>query len=120
MSSVVITVGPTGAAAAKSDNPWLPTTPEEIADQVAASYEAGAAVASIHLRDVDGRPTADPEIGRRTLDLIAERCPILVQLSTGVAPDAPLEARARLVELRPRMATLSPCSMSFIDGEFRN
>lgn len=120
MSSVVITVGPTGAQASKADNPRLPTSPEEIADEVTAAYAAGAAVASIHLRDADGRPTADLDIARRTMDLIAERSPILVQLSTGVAPDAPFDERERLLELRPRMATLSPCSMSFGDGEFRN
>jgi uncharacterized protein (DUF849 family) len=32
----------------------------------------------------------------------------------------PFEDRAALVELRPRMATLNPCSMSFGEGEFRN
>jgi 3-keto-5-aminohexanoate cleavage enzyme len=54
------------------------------------------------------------------VDLIAERCPILIQLSTGVGLDVPFEERAALVELRPRMATLNPCSMSFGAGEFRN
>jgi 3-keto-5-aminohexanoate cleavage enzyme len=32
----------------------------------------------------------------------------------------PLEDRARLVELRPEMATLNPCSMSFGETEFSN
>ncbi|TGN67244.1 3-keto-5-aminohexanoate cleavage protein, partial [Mycobacterium tuberculosis] len=32
----------------------------------------------------------------------------------------PFEQREQLVELRPRMATLNPCSMSFGAGEFRN
>ena len=50
------------------------------------------------------------------MELIASRCPILVQLSTGVGLDVPYEERARLVELRPRMATLNPCSMSFGTG----
>jgi uncharacterized protein (DUF849 family) len=54
------------------------------------------------------------------MELITSRCPILVQLSTGVGLDVPYEERARLVELRPRMATLNPCSMSFGTGEFRN
>ncbi|WP_431923684.1 3-keto-5-aminohexanoate cleavage protein [Amycolatopsis tucumanensis] len=118
--SVVITVAPTGPIATKSDNPHLPTQPEEIADAVAAAYSAGASVAHIHLRDADGRPTADPDTARRTMDLIAQRCPILVQLSTGVGLTVPFEERAALVELRPRMATLNPCSMSFGAGEFRN
>lgn len=118
--SVVITVAPTGPAATKSDNPDLPTQPEEIADSVAAAYQLGASVAHIHLRDAEDRPTADMRIARRTLDLIAERCPILIQLSTGVGMNVPFEARAELVELRPRMATLNPCSMSFGPVEFRN
>jgi 3-keto-5-aminohexanoate cleavage enzyme len=116
----VITVAPTGPIATKKDNPGLPTQPHEIADAVLEAYEAGAAVAHIHLRDEDDRPTADLDIARRTMDLIEERCPILVQLSTGVGLSVPFHERERLVELRPRMATLNPCSMSFGDGEFSN
>lgn len=118
--SVVITVAPTGPIATKSDNPTLPTQPPEIADAVERAYRLGASVAHIHLRDTEDRPTADLGIARRTMDLIAERCPIHIQLSTGVGLDVPFEEREKLVELRPRMATLNPCSMSFGRGEFRN
>lgn len=117
---VVITVAPTGPIATKRDNPALPTTPDEIADAVADAYAAGAAVAHIHLRDEEERPTADLGIARRVIDLIRDRCPILIQLSTGVGLAVPFEDRERLVELRPAMATLNPCSMSFAGGEFRN
>ena len=82
--------------------------------------QAGASVAHIHLRDEHGRPTADLSIARRVLDLIREQSPILVQLSTGVGLDVPFEEREKLVGLRPRMATLNPCTMSFSAGEFRN
>jgi uncharacterized protein (DUF849 family) len=41
-------------------------------------------------------------------------------MSTGVGLDVPFEEREKLVELRPRMATLNPCSMSFGSGEFLN
>src|SRR5580693_7329505 len=116
--SVVITVAPTGPIASKADNPALPTQPQEIAEAVHQAYLAGASVAHIHLRDTRDRPTADLDVARRTMDLIAERCPILIQLSTGVA--VPFEERAALVELRPRMATLNPCTMTFGSGEFRN
>jgi uncharacterized protein (DUF849 family) len=118
--SAVITVAPTGPIASRADNPTLPTQPHEIADAVAAAHRLGASVAHIHLRDEQDRPTADLGIARRTMDLIAQRCPILVQLSTGVGLAVPFEERERLVELRPRMATLNPCSMSFGSGEFRN
>jgi uncharacterized protein (DUF849 family)/DNA-binding IclR family transcriptional regulator len=118
--SAVITVATTGPIAFKSDNPALPTTPEEIASEVALAYAAGAAVAHIHVRDSDQRPTADLSVARRVMSLIAERCPILIQLSTGVGLGVPFEDRERLVELRPRMATLNPCSMTFGRGEFLN
>ena len=118
--SVVITVAPTGPIASKADNPALPTQPQEIAEAVHQAYLAGASVAHIHLRDSRDRPTADLDIARRTMDLIAERCPILIQMSTGVGLAVPFGERAALVELRPRMATLNPCTMTFGSGEFRN
>jgi uncharacterized protein (DUF849 family) len=118
--SAVITVAPTGPIASKADNPALPTQPEEIADAVHQAYLAGAAVAHIHLRDSRDQPTADLNIARRTMDLIAERCPVLIQLSTGVGLSVPFAERAALVELRPGMATLNPCTMTFGSGEFRN
>ncbi|HZE65976.1 MAG TPA: 3-keto-5-aminohexanoate cleavage protein [Sporichthyaceae bacterium] len=118
--SAVITVASTGPIASKADNPTLPTQPEEIAGAVHRAYDLGAAVAHIHVRDEQDRPTADLTIARRVMDLIAERCPILIQLSTGVGLGVPFEDREALVELRPRMATLNPCSMSFGAGEFLN
>jgi len=118
--SVIITVAPTGPIATKADNPTLPTTPDEIADAVFAGYQAGATVAHIHLRDENERPTADLNTGREVMSAIADRCPILIQMSTGVGLSVPFEERARLVELTPEMATLNPCSMSFGDGQFLN
>ncbi len=118
--SVTITVAPTGPIATKRDNPHLPTSPREIADAVLAAHDAGAAVAHIHLRDENDRPTADLAIGRRVLGLIADESPILVQISTGVGLDVPFEDRERLIELGAPMATLNPCSMSFGSGQFLN
>jgi uncharacterized protein (DUF849 family) len=120
MSSAVITCALTGPIATKTDNPNLPVSPEEIAASARGAYEAGAAVVHVHVRDEQGRPTADLEIAKRTVALIEESCAALVQLSTGVGLTVPFEERARLVEARPRMASLNPCSMSFANGEFRN
>jgi uncharacterized protein (DUF849 family) len=120
MSTAVITAALTGPIATKADNPNLPTSPEEIAAAAAGAYEAGAAIVHVHLRDADGRPTADLEIARRTVGLIGESCPALIQLSTGVGLGVPYEDRVQLVETRPRMATLNVCSMTFGTGEFLN
>jgi len=119
-SKIVITAAPTGPIATTKDNPALPTQPDEIAAAATKAYEAGAAVVHVHLRDENERPTADLKIAERTMGLIREQSPILIQLSTGVGLDTPFEDREKLVELKPRMATLNPCSMSFGVGEFRN
>jgi 3-keto-5-aminohexanoate cleavage enzyme len=120
VDGAVLTAALTGPIAGKSDNPALPTSPEEIATEAAAAHAAGAAVVHVHLRDEQGLPTADLEVARRVTGLIRERCPALIQLSTGVGLDVSYEDRARLVEVEPTMATLNVCSMTFGDAEFRN
>jgi uncharacterized protein (DUF849 family) len=116
----VLTAALTGPIATKDDNPHLPTTPEEIAAEAAAAAAAGAAVVHVHLRDGAGRPTADLDVARRTVALIAQRTDALIQLSTGVGLTVGFEEREQIVEARPAMATLNVCSMSFAGGEFRN
>jgi 3-keto-5-aminohexanoate cleavage enzyme len=117
---IVITAALTGPIAAKDDHSGLPTAPPEIAAAAAGAREAGAAIVHLHIRDGQGRPTADQAIARDVLDRVADATDALVQLSTGVGLDVPYEERAALVELRPRMASLNVCSMTFGDGEFRN
>jgi 3-keto-5-aminohexanoate cleavage enzyme len=116
----ILTAALTGPIATKNDNPALPTTPEEIASDARAAFEAGASVMHVHLRDANGHPTADRAVADRVLGLISDSCPALIQLSTGVGLDVEFEDRARLIECRPTMATLNVCSMTFGAGEFRN
>jgi 3-keto-5-aminohexanoate cleavage enzyme len=120
MNTAILTAALTGPIATKADNPALPTTPEEIAAAAAGAHVAGAAIVHVHLRDANGRPTADLEIAKRTVGLIQQACPALIQLSTGVGFDVSFAERERLVNARPEMATLNVCSMSFAAGEFRN
>lgn len=118
--TAIITVAPVGPIASRTDNPSLPVTPEALAEQVAEARALGAAVAHLHIRDLDERPTADLDRGREVMEAVAARCDILIQLSTGVGLGVPFEQRAGLVELRPAMATLNTCSMSFGESEFSN
>jgi uncharacterized protein (DUF849 family) len=120
MSAAIITAALTGPIATKADNPALPTSPEEIAAAAKESHEGGAAIVHVHVRDDEGRPTADLATAQRVVALIEEACGVLIQLSTGVGLEVPYEERMKLVEARPRMATLNVCSMSFGAGEFRN
>jgi len=115
---VVITCAVDGPIAVPSDNRNLPYTPEQFAEQAKAIYAEGASVIHIHSRGADGLPTSDYGRTKAILDAVHESCPILTQLSTGGF--FPYEERARLVELKPRMASLNLCTMTFGKFEFRN
>jgi uncharacterized protein (DUF849 family) len=113
----IITASLTGPAATKKDSPAMPGSPEEIAASAKGAYEAGAAVIHIHLRDKDDF-TTDLDVAGRTVDLVREKCPGIVQLSTGGG--FPYEDRMKIVEAKPAMASLNPATMTIGEIEFRN
>lgn len=84
---VIVTVAPTGGMAKKSQNPNLPTQPEEIAESIYKSWKAGASVAAIHARRPDDEATCNAAIYSRINDLVRERTDIIVNNSTGGGVD---------------------------------
>lgn len=119
MPNPIITAALTGPVATKADNPGMPGTVAEIAADAKAAYDAGAAVIHIHLRDDDGNMTVDLDVARRTVEAVRAICPGIVQLSTGGLAFT-YEDRMKMVEAKPAMATLNPCTMTFGAAEFRN
>jgi uncharacterized protein (DUF849 family) len=119
MPNPIITAALTGPVATKADNPGMPGTVAEIAADAKAAHEAGAAVIHIHLRDDQGNMTVDLEVARRTVEAVRATCPGIVQLSTGGLAFT-YEDRMNMVEAKPAMATLNPCTMTFGAAEFRN
>ena len=119
MPRPIITAALTGPVATKADNPGMPGSVAEIAADAKACYEAGAAVIHIHLRDDQGDMTADLDVARRTVEAVREVCPGITQLSTG-GLQFTYEQRMALVEAKPAMATLNPCTMTFGAAEFKN
>lgn len=87
---VIVTIAPTGGMAKKSQNPYLPTQPEEIAESVYRCYNAGASIAAIHARRPDDEATCNPEIYRDINRRVRERCDIIINNSTGGGIDGDL------------------------------
>jgi 3-keto-5-aminohexanoate cleavage enzyme len=86
MTNVIITVGVNGN---RLDTPGvqIPVSPEEIAADAKACYEAGAAVCHFHARDVaTRRSTADVRVFADTIAGIRACCPALVETTTGIGP----------------------------------
>ena len=122
---VIITVAPTGSIPTRKDNPNLPITAEEVAEETKRSYEAGASVVHLHARDPNtGAPTSDIKVFRDYLSAIRDACPIITQITTGGgATTLGLGAEERLKpveELRPDSASLNAGSMNFGTKIFPN
>ena len=116
MDKVVITVAPTGNVPAKEMNPYVPVTPDEIAEDVYRCYQEGAAIAHLHARDKSGQPTADPEVFSEIMAKVKAKCDIIIQISTGARGGKTMEERGAPLDLKPDMASLATGSSNFPGG----
>lgn len=107
MDPLVITVASTNIKWTKKDSPYMPETPEEIAEDIVKAFQEGASVAHIHARDENGKVTFDPKHFRKIIEKVRRQCNILIELSTG-GPPAPIEEKlAPIRELHPERASLN-------------
>ncbi|MBP1991959.1 3-keto-5-aminohexanoate cleavage protein [Paenibacillus eucommiae] len=115
MEKVMITVATTGAFPTKGQNPNIPLTPEEIADDVYECWKAGASIAHVHVRDDEGKGTMNLEKFKETVQLIRSRCDIVLNLTTSGDLNATDDDRiAHLIELKPEMATFDAGTMNWM------
>lgn len=120
MDKLIITAALVGAETTKEDNPNLPITPEEIAEAAYACWQEGASIIHLHVRDEKGQPTQDVGTFAQAMNLIKERCDVIVQFSTGGAVGLPVEERIKPLSLRPEMATLTTGTVNFGSDVFYN
>ncbi|MEM3087032.1 MAG: 3-keto-5-aminohexanoate cleavage protein [Halobacteria archaeon] len=114
---VILTVAATGSIPSRKDNPNIPYTPEEVAEEVRKCVEAGASVVHLHARDPrTGGPTSDTAIFREYMALIRERTDIAINITTGGGREGTGDKSGRsneqvlvdrLRELKPEMASLN-------------
>ncbi|MDH4212765.1 MAG: 3-keto-5-aminohexanoate cleavage protein [Candidatus Thorarchaeota archaeon] len=113
MEKLIITVAPTGSVPAKKDTPYLPTTPDEIAETAYLCEQEGASVIHVHCRDENERPTSDSHLFKETVDKIRKRTKLLVMVSTSGVAGKSDEERAQPLVVKPEMASLTTGSLNF-------
>ena len=69
---LIITAALCGAGTMKSQTPYVPVTPEEIAADAVACAKAGASVIHIHVRDDEGKNTMETERFCYVVNLVRE------------------------------------------------
>ncbi len=115
MNKTIITVAPTGAWPTKENNPNIPLSPKEIAEDVFECYKAGASIAHLHMRNDEDKGTMCKEKFEETVSLIKEKCDIVLNLTTSGDLNATDETRqAHLKSIRPEMASYDCGSMNWM------
>lgn len=111
----ILTVATTGAWPTREHNPNIPLTPQEIADDVYECWQAGAAIAHLHMRDEQGKGTMNADLFEETVYLIREKCDIVINCTTSGDLEATDETRqAHLKRLRPEMASYDCGTMNWM------
>jgi len=116
MGKVIITAALAGAATRKEQNPAVPYTPQEFAEESFKCWKAGAAIVHIHVRDPQtGFPTAEIPKIRETINAIRDKCPeLIINMSSAIGPGVNAGQRiAPIVEMKPDLASLNTNSMNF-------
>ena len=112
---VIITCAVTGAIHTPSMSPYLPRTPDEIAQAAIDASKAGAAVVHLHARDPqNGKPSQDPELFRQFLPRIASECDAIINITSGGAPTMTVEERLQpALVFEPEIVSLNMGTMNF-------
>ncbi len=115
---VAVTVALTGSVTRKGGGrgmtPFIPITPDELAEEAKRCYDAGAAVVHIHARDPKtGEPSSDVEIFKEIVEKIKAKCSVIINITTGGAVGMSLDERlAPIPVLKPEMASFTSGSMT--------
>ena len=111
---VIITCAVTGSIHTPTMSPWLPVTPQEIADASIGAWEAGASIIHLHARNPDGSPTPDPDVFMEFLPRIKQSTDAVINISTGGGHGMSLDERlAGALRASPEMTSLNMGSMNF-------
>jgi 3-keto-5-aminohexanoate cleavage enzyme len=114
-NKLIITVATTGAWPTKNETPYVPLQPKEIAEEIYACWQAGAAMAHIHVRDDEDKASMNFDKFRETVERVrASDCDIAINLTTsggiGLKDD---ERMKPFAELLPEMASYDCGTMNW-------
>jgi 3,5-dioxohexanoate:acetyl-CoA acetone transferase len=112
---VIISCAVTGSIHTPTMTPYLPITPDEIAESAIGAGEAGAAILHLHARDPEnGRPTPDPKVFMQFLPKIKAGTDAVINITTGGGHNMTVQERLALpLAAKPEVCSLNMGSMNF-------
>ncbi len=93
----------------------------DVAEEVIRSHDAGASISHLHVRDEEGLQTINTGWFERDLEKINAACPIIIEGSTGGAPEHTLEERCVSFTIPGvEMGSLNLGSINMFGGVYQN
>jgi uncharacterized protein (DUF849 family) len=118
MTKAIITCALTGVLTDPRQHP-VPVTPEEMAREARAAWDAGAAIVHVHFRQQGpGKghlPSWEPEVAFTIMQAISEACPgVILNQSTGKVGADIAGPLACLEAVRPEIAACNAGSLNYL------
>ena len=123
MEKLIITAAITGSRMTRDIAPYIPITPDEIAQSAIECWDAGAAIVHIHVRDPKtGLGTQDLDVFRQVVGPLRKRTDLLLCLTTSGIPgrNLAIEERLKPLELEPELASFDAGSINLGGSAFIN
>jgi 3-keto-5-aminohexanoate cleavage enzyme len=123
MEKMIITVGITGSRITRQQTPYIPITPEEIAQSGIEAWKAGASVLHIHVRDPQTLlGTQDLNLFKEVVDRIRNETDAVLCLTTSGIPgrNLPIEDRLQPLVLKPELVSFDAGSINMGPNVFLN
>jgi uncharacterized protein (DUF849 family) len=101
-NKVFISCAVTGSGDTAKKHPDLPKTPEQIANAAIEAAKAGAAIAHIHVREPDGKPSRRIELYDEVVDRIrSHETDVILNLTTGMGGDLEIGSGINPLDIGP-------------------
>ncbi|MBW1714865.1 MAG: 3-keto-5-aminohexanoate cleavage protein [Deltaproteobacteria bacterium] len=123
MDKLIITAAITGSRMTRDVAPYIPITPDEIAQSAIECWDEGAAIVHIHVRDPKtGLGTQDLDLFRQVVEPLREKTDLLLCLTTSGIPgrNLAIEERLKPLELEPELASFDAGSINLGGSAFIN
>lgn len=121
MDKLIITAAVCGSAPTRKQNPNVPYSPQEIAEEALRSWRAGACIVHVHVRDPEtGGPAFERSLFAEVVERIRAESDMIINLTTsGFNIQEPDVGKQRLmpIELGPDLCSLDVGSMNFRGGK---
>lgn len=112
---IIISCAVTGAIHVPSQSPYLPITPEQIAQNAIGAAQGGAGSVHIHVRHPKtGEPTMDLGLFEEVCREIRQNSDVIINITTGGAPTmTPEERMVGVKKFKPELASINMGSINF-------